>query len=266
MSRVFDVKQVKHTKTPADFDIPFQEIRFQTKGNCSLYGWWIPQQVNATQNQTLILVHGWKRNVGRMMPYIGPLYKAGFNLLVYDARNHGSSDRDKVASMPNFTEDILSALDFLHSISGFETVKPGLVGLSMGGAASIYAASIDNRISKVVTVGAFARPDDVMNLELKQRYIPFIPFGWMVLEFAQYRIGLRFKTFAPVNNIAQVKVPVLLIHGKKDKTAPFAQAEMLLAASNKETTQLWAIEDKAHSDCHLENGYWEKLIEFVSKA
>ena len=265
-SKMYDVGQVPHDKNPEALSIPYSEIHFRTKNNKHLHGWWIPRENTPQQKKTLILVHGWKRNVGRMLPYIGPLYKSNFNLLVFDARNHGSSDRDPVASMPKFTEDILAAIDYLRSIKGFEAAQPAVLGLSMGGAAALYAASLDHRISGIITVGAFANPKAVMKLQLKHHHIPYFPFGWMILEYAQYKIGKRFSAFAPENSIGKLTIPVLLIHGKKDVTAPFSQAEKLLQASNKRSTQLWGIEGKGHSDCHLEEGFWDRIIDFLEKA
>ncbi|MCF8368555.1 MAG: alpha/beta fold hydrolase [Bacteroidales bacterium] len=262
VSRTYVVKATPHKKTPAEFLIPFKEIKFRTKNNCQLYGWWIPQEKEASQCNTIILVHGWKRNVGRLLPYIEPLYNAGFNLLAFDVRNHGSSDVDGVSSMPRFTEDILSAVDFLQSIPGFEKATPGIVGLSMGGAAAIYAATHDIRISKVATVGAFARPQDVMRREMEKKYIPYYPFGWIILEYAQYKIGQRFKTFAPVNNIMKLDVPLLLIHGEMDETTPFAQAKELYDASRGKA-KLWSLPNQGHSNCHHHPGFWEGLIAFL---
>ena len=46
----------------------------------------------------------------------------------------------------------------------------------MGGAASIYTASLDKRVKAVVTVGAFSHPEKVMGLEFKKHKIPYYPF------------------------------------------------------------------------------------------
>ena len=82
----------------------FSEINFKTENDRNLYGWWIDGNKDAP---LLILVHGWGRNCGRMLPYIEKLYKEGYNLLAFDSRNHGISDKDEFSSMPKFTEDIL---------------------------------------------------------------------------------------------------------------------------------------------------------------
>ena len=265
MSAMFSNKVEKHKSVPSDYGIGFQEVRFPSKNNCNLYGWWIPSANNSPNNvRTILLVHGWNRNLGRMMPYIKQLHPEGYNLFVFDARNHGSSDTDGLSSMPKFTEDIIASLDYLEEKLIGKGSMIGIVGLSMGGSASIYAAATDKRISKMVTVGAFAHPADVMKLEMKKRHIPYYPFVWLFLKIAEYKIGFRFNDIAPVNNIHKVDAKLLLIHGKLDETTPFEHAEKLLAAGKRENIELFPVPDKGHSDCHETESFWEKLKVWLS--
>lgn len=265
MSARFKNKVEKHTNVPSDYGIPFREVKFPTKNNCSLYGWWIPSSGEVPDNRmTLLLVHGWNRNLGRMMPYIKQLHPCGFNLFVFDARNHGSSDTDGLSSMPKFAEDIRAALDYLsENLVGKETLF-GIAGLSMGGSAAIYAAACDPRITRVVTVGAFAHPAWVMSYELKKRHFPYFPFIWLFLKVAEYKIGFKFNTIAPLNNIHLTDARILLIHGKLDETTPFAHAEKLFAAGKAGNVELYPVAGKGHSDCHEAEGFWEKLKDFFS--
>ncbi len=263
MTAMFKNRKETHISVPADFGIEFSEVRFPTKNNCNLYGWWIPAVNDASRkSETLILVHGWNRNLGRMMPYIKKLHPEGFNLFVFDARNHGSSDTDGISSMPKFTEDIIAAINYLENNLIREDDGFGIIGLSMGGSAAIFAASKDKRIKRIATVGAFARPADVMTLEMKKRHIPYFPFIWLFLKIAEYKIGFRFDDIAPVNNIRKVDAKILVIHGRLDQTTPFKQAQMLMAAGNPDNMELFPVPDKGHSDCHESEGFWEKLKQY----
>jgi pimeloyl-ACP methyl ester carboxylesterase len=266
MSVMFRNKKESHKNVPSDHGIPFLEVWFPSKNNCTLYGWWIPSAtLPAEQAQTLLMVHGWNRNLGRMMPYIKQFHPAGFNIFVFDARNHGSSDSDGLSSMPKFTEDIIAAINYLEDKLIPKENGIGIIGLSMGGSAAIYAASKDSRIKRIATVGAFAHPADVMTQEMKNRYIPYFPFIWLFLKLAEYKIGFRFNDFAPVNNIQKMDAKILLIHGKLDQTAPFEQAERLMAAGKPGKIELFPIPDKGHSDCHESDGFWEKIRLFFDQ-
>lgn len=249
----------KHCKTPKDEGIEFEEVSIPTKNNRKLYGWWIKADVKAP---TIILMHGWGRNVGRLMPYIKNLHGKGFNLLAFDSRNHGSSDTDDFSSMVKFAEDISSSIDFIEEKPTVIRENTFLIGLSIGGAASIYAASTDKRIKKIITIGAPSNPADVMALHIRKKHIPQ-PIIWLAFEFLQYKIGKRFTEIAAAKNISKTKAQVLLIHGTVDKVVPFSQGELLLEAANPKQADLWAIQGKGHSNCHYEPGFWNRVLDFL---
>lgn len=261
MADAYKTKPVAHSSTPEKIGIIFDEVWFTTAKSLNLYGWWIP--VNGESSKPiLILVHGWRRNVERMMPYIKELHP-DFNLLVFDARNHGKSDFDGIATMPKFTEDILAAVDYVYSRTEIAKKEIGVLGLSMGGSAAIYAASRDSRIKSVVTVGAFANPEEIMQLEFKKRHIPYFPFVYIFLKYVEHKIGIKFNTFAPERHVQNIKGKLLLIHGSDDITAPINQAQKLFHASQKENTELWIIDGAGHSDCHKFQGFWDRILKFM---
>ena len=257
--RSFKNPSQKHCKTPADHNIKFEEVSIATKNNKKLYGWWIKEE---KISPTIVLMHGWGRNVGRMMPYIKYFHSKGFNLLAFDSRNHGSSDKDDFSSMVKFAEDISACIDFIEKRPCAKNNNVSLIGLSIGGAASVYAAAHDSRIKKVVTVGAPSNPADVMALHIRKKHIPQ-PFIWVIFEFLQYKIGKRFSEMAAQKNIFKTNAKVLLIHGTDDKVVPFSQAELLLNAANPGQAKLWAIDGKGHSNCHYEIGFWERILKFL---
>ena len=264
MIRVFKTLPVDYTASPQDLDLPYETVRFPTKNECQLHGWWIPYK-EGMKKPVLILLHGWRRNAERMMPYI--LALQDYNLFVFDSRNHGKSESDTFSSMPRFAEDLIAALDHLdHGLAGRHSGKYVVIGLSMGGAAAIYAASRDDRISTVVTVGAFANAADVMRREYRKRHISYFPLVLLVFEYFQYHIGMRFKEFAPENNIRKSSARFLLVHGKLDDTAPFSHAERLLSAARNDQAELLTIADAGHSDCHESDLFWPAVTALLDRV
>jgi len=249
-----------HDKTPGEFGIPCEEISIPTENHKKLYGWWIEGDAS---KPVLILVHGWGRNVGKMMPYIKNLYPKGYNFLVFDSRNHGHSDTDNHSSLIKFAEDIRASIDFLAARNALRH-GIGLMGLSIGGAASIYAASQDTRIDAVVTVGAFANSGDVMRKQFRDRHIPYWPFVWLLFKVVEWKIGTTFSEIAPENNIAKARARFLIIHGEKDTVVPIEQAHKLIKAANDNKAKLITYKSKGHSNCHFEKGFWETVDDFFS--
>jgi len=256
--RAFKTPVNPHNNIPNDLGKEILEVSFPSIKGKELYAW----KVNTSPDfPTLILVHGWGRNVERMIPYMRKLCCRGFNMLAFDARGHGNSHKENHMTVVKFAEDINSAVEFVVKDENQRNKEIMLIGLSIGGASSILAASRDERIRKVVTVGAFAHPLDVMRKQISDRHIPYIPFIWLFFRFVKWRTGLDFDAIAPVNNIAKSKADFLLIQGKDDKIVPLEQAHKLKAAMPE--AELWVIPDRGHSNCHLENGFWEKVGDFL---
>jgi len=259
IERMYRYEKQPHRYTPQKYQIPFEEVYFPATGGGQLYGWWIPSSASAP---TLVLIHGWGRNLARVMPYIRALHPMGYNLLAFDARNHGSSSPIKHPTVGTFSEDALAAVDFVAGGNRTTSGSIGLIGLSVGGGAAINVAGWDERIQCVITIGAISHPVAVMNHEFRKRRVPAFVAA-IILGYMRYRFGLDFDQIAPVNNIAKARADILLIHGENDETVPLAQAQALKAAGKAGKTRLWIIPGKGHSDCHTHPEFWGEVTRFL---
>jgi len=258
MVKAFKTPVNPHNIVPDDLGLKIQEINFPSVKGQNIYAWKI---ISNPDFPTLILVHGWGRNIERMTPYLRKLCCRGFNVLAFDARGHGNSHNDGPMTMAKFAEDIASAIEYVLTDETQKNKEISLIGISIGGAASILAASRDSRIKKVVTIGAFAHPLEVMRKQMKDRNIPYIPFTWIFFKIIKWRTGLNFDDIAPENNIAKAKADLLLIHGIEDKVVPIEQGRKLKIAQPK--VKLWEIPRRGHSNCHLESGFWDTVVDFL---
>jgi pimeloyl-ACP methyl ester carboxylesterase len=199
-----------------------------------------------------------------MLPYLKKFCCQGFNLLAFDARGHGNSDPDKYSNLVKFAEDMMACIDFVENNRKSSNPDFYLVGLSIGGAGSIYAAAHDKRIKKVVTVGAFAHPASVMKKQFKDHRIPYYPMIWLMFRYLRIFQKLDLDKIAPEKHIANANASFLLIHGAEDVTVPVEEGKRLAKAAG-DHAELWIIPHRGHSDCHLEKGFWEKVIEFMKR-
>lgn len=253
------VNPVDKHRVPENLPFTVEEIKIPLPDGRHLYGWWI---FSGNDLPTLIFAHGWGRNVQRMLPYLKKFCCKGFNLLAFDARGHGNSDPDKYSNLVKFADDITACMNFVQHNRKTENPDFYLIGLSIGGAGSIYAAAHDHRIKKVVTVGAFAHPASVMKNQFKTYHIPYYPFIWIMFVYLKLFQDFDLNQVAPERHIAKAKASFLLVHGEQDKTVPAEEARRLSRAAGT-SAQCWIIPGRGHSDCHLENGFWEKVIHFM---
>lgn len=259
LGRMYQNKKQPHSSTPKMNGIAFEEINIPLSGGKNLYGWWIEATPDAP---TLILVHGWSRNLSRMIKYIDRLQPLGYNLLAFDARNHGSSASEKHPTVWTFTEDILSTIKFITASGLVSTNKIGIIGLSIGGGAAINASSLNPLVTSVITVGALSHPYDVMRQEFAKKAIPDM-FPKILFKYMGIRFGIDFNNIAPVNNIHNAKAKILLIHGDQDMTIPLTQGQELKKSGNPEKTELWVVPGKGHSDCEDYPEFWERVRTFL---
>ena len=262
IARMYRNEKEPHHSTPAKYDIPFTEINIPVSKEDHLYGWWIPGSQKAP---TIILVHGWGRNLSRMLQYIGHLHPLGYNLLAFDARNHGSSSLEKHPTVWTFSKDTLAAINYVSQLNSFSSSEFGIIGLSIGGGAAINAASFNHQVKSVITVGALSHPTEIMKLEFQKRSIPaFIPK--FLFRYIKFRFNIDFNKIAPVNNIQNANADILLVHGGKDAIVPLAQGQALEKSGNRERTHLWIVPDKGHSNCESHPEFWARVEAFLKKS
>ena len=162
--------------------------------------------------------------------------------------------------MYKFGRDVKAAVQYTLS-RDIDTDRIGVLGLSIGGAGSTYAAAIEPAIKAVVTVGAPAHPVDVMQYEFKKHHIPAF-LRWLILKQIELKIGVKYEEFAPVNNIARSDASFLIIHGEDDVVVLPSQGEKIDAAARPGQCEYWLISGRGHSNCHHESGFWERVDKF----
>jgi len=250
------------TKTPADYDLPYEPITFKSQG-VLLKGWFIPAHDNPAPRPTIILAHGWSRNAARMLPVARLLYEAGFGVLLYDARGHGASGDDGPMTLLKFAEDLIAAVEYLKGRPDVDTTHLGVVGHSMGGSGAIVAASTEPRVRALVSSSAFADPVALTRDFMRALHIPCWPFLWLVCRFIERWLGTTITDIAPQNRIGQITVPVLLIHGDSDRFIPPSNMETLYARAHQEDVQSWLVPGRRHSDVILDPDYGSRVMAFL---
>src|SRR5262249_23531995 len=121
----------------------------------------------------------------------------------------------------------------------------GVIGQSMGAAATIYAAAAEPAIGAVITDCSFADIRPVMDREWKR--ITGLPHIFMPATplASQLLLGIDMGTSRPKEVIGQIAPrPMLLIHGQDDRLVPVVHAWTLKAALP--AADLWIIPGAHH--------------------
>ncbi len=257
----FRAPRLREQGSPADLGLAFDSVWIPTARDKRLFAWWLPAGDAAP---TLLMLHGWGGNAEVMLPLAAPLRRAGFNLLLLDARNHGRSDADGHSSLPRFAEDVDAALDWLKRRDGARA-PVALLGHSVGAGAVLLAASRRDDIAAVIAIAAFAHPEWTMRRYLDRRWLPRA-LRWVILRYVEWVIGHRYADIAPMNRVCHLRCPVLLVHGTRDSTVPVSDALAIQENCPTHRPELLLIEDAGHDSVEEIERHADKLIRFLDKA
>lgn len=244
--------------TPKDLGLTFENVTFTTQDHISLRGWFIPRET--AHGKTIVALHGYPADKGDILPVIAFLSQR-YNLLLFDFRYLGESGGSYSTVGAEETQDLQAAVDFLKS-RGISEI--GVWGFSLGGAVALMTAPHAPEIKAVVSESSYAQLD----LMAPALYgIPLLkyPLAWLTGVWARVFLGISLNDVSPKNSAKQIKIPVLIIHSKRDHVIPFEHAVLLQEAlKNNPKAQFWFHDDLMHGQLAAE--YQKRITEFFDRT
>ena len=119
------------------------------------------------------------------------------------------------------------------------------LGRSLGGVAAAFAASV-HEPDGIILEGAF--PD-------KNTVLTHYPLLRLLSLFSRYKLSA-------IDSLKDVRCPVLVIHGDRDRVVPLAVGEKLYALLEMKKEFL-LVEGAGHADLFGSEAYWERLKSFA---
>lgn len=213
-----------------------------------LFGLYFPL---AHAEKTILIVHGIACNHYCSVKYADMFRQLGFNLLLVDLRHHGYSAGEFTSFGYYEKYDLQAWVDW--SLARCQQDHPhtdciiGTHGESLGGATVLQHAAIDSRLSFVIADCPYAAVADELAYRLKVEYrLPRFPLVPIASAITKLRAGFAFEDAAPIHTIAQVKIPVLFIHGTEDAYIP-PEASLALYAAKPEPKTLYLVSGADHA-------------------
>jgi len=186
---------------PPPEDLAIKELWINSGGE-KLHAWWMPVDTSA---YTVLFFHGNAGNISRGEKYMRLFREMGFNALAVDYRGYGTSS-GQINKEEDIYEDARASWDYLHKTLGIEESNIIIWGWSLGGAVAVDLAQYKHCHALVMQSTFYCM------LDMAKRNFWYIP-NFLTLKY----------DFASGDKLANVKCPVLFIHGRHDHTVPWSQ-------------------------------------------
>ena len=177
---------------------------------------------NPNAAHTILFSHGNAEDIGDTDFFMREFQQNGFSVLAYDYRGYGTSEG--TPSEEKVYRDIDAAYNYLTGKMKISPEKIVLYGRSLGGAAAIDLAS-RKPVGALIVESTFVSAFRVLT---KIQLTPF-------------------DKFTSLKKIKKVNCPILIIHGRRDRTIPFWHGEKLFAGASEPKFSLW-LDEADHND------------------
>jgi len=237
----------------------------------NLASWYIPGEPNAP---VIILTHGinsCKCNP-RVLTVAGMLHRNGFNVLIYDMREHGESDiEDGRAAIGNEEyQDLLGAWDWLMDEKQFAPNRIGVYGQSLGAGTTLIAFGQEPRLAAAFVDSPYSDLPQIIDEELaRNNYPAFLAPGGIFM--ARVIAGDNLTAFSPkdaINNDASR--PIYIVHGTGDTRIDVHHTHQLaeLAAQTGANVTVWIPEGVGHVEAEFAfpDEYEQRLVTFFLES
>ena len=172
---------------------------------------------------TVLLVHGWELQAGRMGAFVQPLLNAGFRVAALDMPAHGQSEGSQ-ATMLDWAAAIKNAAQQVGNVKA-------IIGHSFGGmgAAWLLAHEHSLGVEKLVLIASGT------DVEFLMRGSPHVQNATpeqvqAMREVFRQRVGRWPAGFDAAQAAATMKIPVLVVHDERDPMVPFAHGQAYVNA------------------------------------
>ncbi|WP_179336263.1 alpha/beta hydrolase [Winogradskyella costae] len=215
---------------------------------------------------TIILLHGSSHTKEHFLVLSEFLSINGFNSVALDSRGFGESKGQFFTYGAKETKDIQTLITQLINNENLDNI--GLWGQSIGGALTLQAMGMDNRIAFGIAESTYT------DLKTNIQYYIKRHTGFNLKLFSDYLVDRagRIADFNPdeanpykySNNITQ---PILVVHGSKDTAIPISKGRANYSRIKSIDKEFMELKAAGHSDIWAigSDKYFESVLKFLNK-
>ena len=180
---------------------------------------------DAREKDFVIITHGYTSTRYGSLKYVPMFYEAGYQIYIYDDRNHGANKKCFTSMGYYETGDLIAVKDALKVRFG-DDITIGLHGESMGCAISLLALGKYSGFKFCVADCGYGDLASLLDYQLRTMiHLPVI-FGRTASMLGKLIYGFELYKIRPCDAIRHTKTPILFIHGGGDGFIPKEQSKL----------------------------------------
>ena len=193
-----------------------------------LSAWYLKQNESMPWVMFVHGIRGCKADGSMLLP-AGMLANAGFNVIVFDLRDHGESsiDDNRVSGGQDEWVDVITVFDWLIEEQGADPDKIGIYGNSMGAGTAAIAFTFDTRIQSVWLESGYSDMGDIVVEELEfQGYPTFL--GGAGIFAGKIIANQNLIEHYPIDAATEIgDRHMYVVHGNQDKRVRIHHGEKM---------------------------------------
>jgi uncharacterized protein len=226
----------------APAELHAEAVAFHSASGSTIRGW---LSRGTPHRGAILLLPGVRANRLSMIERARMFSAAGYSTLSIDFQATGESPGDAITFGWRERLDVIAAVETITRALPGEPI--GVVGTSLGGAATVLAArEID--VQGVVLEAVYPSIDIAVKNRLRMRLGALgAAMSPLLVAQLQPRLGVSPDDLRPVDHIGQLRCPVLIIGGGADHHTTVSDTRQLYEAAHA-PKELWLLPQAAHVD------------------
>jgi fermentation-respiration switch protein FrsA (DUF1100 family) len=242
-------------------DLEASNITFASGSGALIHGW---LSHGKPGQGAVILLHDLRGDRRDMVSRAEFLRARGYSVLSFDFEGHGESRGSRITYGDLESRDVTASIQYLHHKLPNEPV--GVIGASLGAAAFVLA---EQRPAVAVVVLEQMYPTIQQAVAGRaRRYLgPLGPmFAPLLMAQMQARLEIPANRLRPIDRMAQIGAPVLIVNGTEDSYTSIEDARALFAAAS-DPKELWAVQGAGHVNLYAfaKAQYEQRVGDFLER-
>lgn len=236
-------------------------VSFPSDSGATVQGWWCSAE---NSHGAVLLLPGIRANRLSMIGRARFLFRSGYSVLLIDFQATGETQGECITLGWKESRDVIAAVDFIHRTAPAQ--KVAIIGSSLGGAAALLATpplKVDGLVLEEVYPTIEIATRNRMENYLGPTGRALTP---LLLQQLYFRLGVSASQFHTIDHIADVRCPVLIMSGEKDKNTRPADTQILFERA-RSPKELWFVPGAGHVDLHRfePQAYERRVLAFLAR-